>query len=230
MLMWLLSHLWPGRSALFQDWLLDLVGIGLVVGFVLWRGHRRKAGKWLFMVLLLCIPAQLWRLPFSAMAQYETRQTFPVIADFEGKQHRWLWEEHYKAEFEVVLDDPPRGNVLRISSGPPSSWPGARMTHFPENWTAYTELVIDARIARAAGDSLRFGIRIDDFKGHRDKVWAQKSFYATRNWQTFTMPVAGRKVLRGDRVLDLGDVELLLIYVGMPKDTFTLEIDNIRLQ
>ncbi len=30
--------------------------------------------------------------------------------------------------------------------------------------------------------------------------------------------------------LDLGDVELLLIYVGMPKDTFALEIDNIRLQ
>ena len=104
------------------------------------------------------------------------------------------------------------------------------MVHFPEDWSDYTELVIDARVIRAAGDSLRFGVRIDDFEGRRDDVWAQQSFYATRQWQTFTLPVAGRRVMHGERDLDLGDVEALLVFVGLPKDSFALEIDNIRLQ
>lgn len=104
------------------------------------------------------------------------------------------------------------------------------MTNFPEDWSPYSEIVLDARVIRAAGDSLRFGVRVDDFEGRRDDVWAQQSFYATRQWQTFHLPVANRKVLHGDRILDLSDIEALLVYVGVPKDSFALEIDNIRLQ
>lgn len=219
-----------GRTALLEDWLLDLVGIGLVVGFVLWRGHGRKEGKYLLIALAIFIPGQLWYLPFTTMAKYEAKMTFPVLADFDGKHFNWLWKENYKVRFEVRPGGESHDNVLRLISGPPSRWPGARLTNFPEDWSPYSEIVLDARVIRAAGDSLRFGVRVDDFEGRREDVWAQQTFYATRQWQTFTLTVANRKVLRGDRLLDLADVEALLVYVGVPKDSFALEIDNIRLQ
>lgn len=219
-----------GRSALFEDWLLDLVGIGLVVGFVLWRGHKNKFGKWLLVALLFYIPGQLWYLPFSIMAKYEAKLTFPVIADFEGQHYSWLWKDIGGSRIGFAPEQGSPNTVLLLEGQPPRRWPGARLVHFPENWTDYSQLVIDARVARADRDSLRFGVRIDDFQGRRDKVWASQGFFATRQWQTFVMPIAGRKVLHGDRMLDLKDVESLLVFVSNPTDSFALEVDNIRLQ
>lgn len=220
-----------GRSALIDDWYRDLVGIGLVVGFILWRGHRSRYGKWLVIALLIFIPAQLWYLPFAVMAKYEARLTFPVIADFDGKHFSWLWKETNGATIAFAPADARHGNVLRIAGGPPNHWPGARMVNFPHNWSDRTALVFEARAPRATGDEpLRFGLRIDDFRGRRDKVWATQSFQATDHWQTFTLPVKDRQVLHGDRMLDLTDVEMLLFFTSSPEDSFVLEVDNIRLQ
>lgn len=219
-----------GRSALFADWLLDLVGIGLVVGFVLWKGQANKYGKWLLLALLLYIPAQLWELPFKTLAKYEARMTFPVIADFDGDHFQWLWSDNFNAELEMAPCDSVRGQTLKLISGPPSRWPGARMTNFPHDWSSFSELVFEVRVSEAAADSLRFGVRLDDWQGRQDKVWAQKGFYATREWQTFTFPIVDRKVLRGERLLDLNDLEAMIFFVPIPVDSFALEIDNIRLQ
>jgi hypothetical protein len=219
-----------GRSALFEDWLLDLIGIGLVVGFVLWRGHGRRQGLWLFIALLIYIPGQLWYLPFSVMAKYEARLTFPVLGGFDTTHHRWLWEDTSGAEIAFARADSAHGQVLRLSGGPPSRWPGAQMTHFHHDWTAYTTLVFEARVTEVTGDSLQFGLRIDDFQGRRDRIWASQSFFATDQWRTFSMQIADRKVLHGERLLDLTDVESVLVFALKPKGPFVLEVDNLRLQ
>jgi VanZ family protein len=214
-----------GRSALFADWLLDLVGIGLVVGLVLWQGHGDRRGKWLLIALLILIPAQLWYLPFATVARYEARLTFPVIADFQGDHFRWMWEATNYSQIDYPEADPDRGRVLRVEGGPPSRWPGASISHFPCDWTAHTSLVFEARAVGLEPDGqVRFGVRI------KDRTWATEDFFATGQWQTFTMPVAGREVLQGERVLDLSDVDGLLFFAMKPQAPFALEIDNIRLQ
>lgn len=220
-----------GRSALIDDWFLDLVGIGLVVGFVLWRGHGVRQGKWLVIALLVYIPAQLWYLPFSVMAKYEARLTFPVLADFDGKHSAWLWADTNGSAIALAQVDSTRGQVLRITAGPPHHWPGARMVHFPADWTAHDSLVFEARFARPArGPEQRFHLRIDDFQSRRDKAWVTESFAADTRWQTYTLPIKDHKVLHGERTLDLADVELLLFFIRAPEDSCVLEIDNIRLQ
>lgn len=225
-----------GRAARFGDWILDLIGIGLVVGLILWRGHGKQQGKWLLFALLIYIPGQLWFVPFAAMAKYEARLTFPVIADFQTQHHRWLWTDTNKGLISFADADSSHGQVLRLEGGPPSSWPGARMVHFSSDWTGYTQLVFEAR-AQKTGDQetggpekVRFGCRIDDYIGRLDKVWATQSFWATTEWQTFTMQVAEKKVLHGDRLLDLTDVESILFFGMKPEAPFILEIDNVRLQ
>lgn len=219
-----------GRTALFADWILDLIGIGLVVGLVLWRGHGLQRGKYLIFALLFLIPAQLWMLPFSILGKYEARQVFPLLADFDGRYDKWLWKDTHRSLIRWAPADSNRGNVLRISGDETTNWPGARLVHFPEHWEDYTQLVIEARVVEAAGDSLRFGVRIDDFEGRKDNKWATKAWYATRQWQTFVMPIAERKVLHGERHLDLSDVESVLVFLLRPDDSFVLEVDNIRLR
>ena len=66
-----------GRNALFKDFLLDLIGIGLVVCFIYWRGHGRQKAKWLFLLLLLAIPLQLYYLPWQISAAYRAGTCSP---------------------------------------------------------------------------------------------------------------------------------------------------------
>ena len=104
------------------------------------------------------------------------------------------------------------------------------MANFPEHWEDYSHLVLEARLVAGPRDSLRFGVRLDDFEGRKDRKWASKGFWATPGWQTHRMPIAQRKVLFGERLLDLSDVESLLVFMSQPTDSFVLQIDNIRLE
>lgn len=115
-----------GRSALLKDFLLDLVGIGIVTGLVLWKGHRRRSGLALMTVLLLSVPAQLYYLPGVIAASYESRRSFLLIADFESGREHWIWTSNFKTRllFTRVPDGPdgPTG-VLRVTAGPPTTGP-----------------------------------------------------------------------------------------------------------
>jgi len=80
------------------------------------------------------------------------------------------------------------------------------------------------------GDSVRFGIRIDDYEGIKELAWISKSFYATRQWQTFSIPLVDRKLANSDRILNLAEMDRLIIYFGKPQEMRTIEIDNLRLE
>jgi VanZ family protein len=222
-----------GRQALFQDFLLDLVGIGLVVGFILWRGHRNQAGKWIFILLLVSIPVQLYYLPWRIAAAYRVRDIFPVLADFEKYQDRYLWAPNMegKISFHHVEDSPGGpGTVMRLYGDDDSNWPGTAMRRFPEDWSGYTELKFEARIHESARDTLRFSIRLDDYEGVREEIWLMQSFKATREWRTYSLVIRDRRLFNTDRILELGEMDRLIFYYPRPKEPGTLEFDNIRLE
>ncbi len=222
-----------GRQALFTDFLLDLVGIGIVVSFVIWRGHGRRAGKWVLLLLLLSIPAQLYFLPWRISATYRCQNTFPALANFEAYGDRYLWTSNMKGKltYPRIADTPDgEGHVLRLAGGSESNWPGAIMRHFPEDWSGYTALKLDVRLVDAPGDTVKFGLRLDDYEGMKEKIWVAQSFPATRQWQTFTMPIADRRMHNSDRNLTLEEMDRFIIYFSKPQEIWTIDIDNIRLE
>jgi len=230
-----------GRNANVLDFLTDLVGINLVVGYVLWRGHGRASGRLLFIALLLIVPIRLHKMPFVAAASYRIRGTFPLIADLEDPGDHWLWSANGDdAQVQVVaVDDSPDGpgHVVRLSAGPPAPWPGAEMRRFPHDWSAHTELLLDVRLVptTASADSTqRFTIRCDDFRGRKTNTWIYNVNTATTAWQTFRIPIADRRVTDGsllkDRLFDRRDADRILIYFPHPKHDAVLEIDNLRLR
>ena len=222
-----------GRQALFTDFLLDLFGIGILVSFVMWKGHRRQAGKWIFLLLLLSIPAQLYYVPWRIAATYRCQKMFPVLANFETYGDRYLWTHNQKAKitFNRITDSPDgEGHVLRFTGGAESHWPGAIMRRFPDDWSQYTTLKMDVRLVEAPSDTIKFSVRLDDYQGIKEMVWAANSFRATRQWQTFTMPIAERKLRHTDRNLNLAEMDRIIIHLPKPQQMQTIEIDNIRLE
>ena len=221
------------RQALFTDFLLDLVGIGLVTGFVYWRGHGRQAGKWVFVALLISIPVQLYFLPWRIAATYRGQNMFPVLATFESYGDRYLWSRNMTGRLAYPrIPDAPEGesHVLRITGDAESHWPGASMRRFPDDWSGYKQLKLEARLVEAAGDTAKFGVRLDDYEGIKKNMWVANSFAATRQWQTFTVPITDRPMLNGDRNLNLQEMDRLIIYLPKPRERTMIEIDNIRLE
>ena len=225
-----------GRTAHIMDFVLDLVGIGFVVGYVFWRGYGKKVGLGLIIALLLTFPARLYHVPFVASAAYDARQTFPLLANLEGPRDHWLWDDNLATVAVLNIPDSPDGpgRVVRLTGGPPSHWPSAEMRRFPHDWSGYSELVLDVRLVADASGSQRFSLRLDDFNGRKDKTWISERFVATTEWQSFRFSLDSREVTNGSqktgRQFDFGDVDRILIYLPRPTSTVVLEIDNLRLQ
>lgn len=225
-----------GRHAAWLDFVADLMGIGLVVGYVLWRGHRQRVGLGLVVALLLVIPARLYYVPFVAAAAFHGRDIFPVIANLEGPHDRWLWDSNSAAVEVVTSEDTPggSGHLVRLAGGPPANWPGAEIRRFPHDWSQYGELLLDVRLVEGTSESQPFSVRCDDFVGRRDKTWIYSHFTATDTWQTFHVPLSDRPVTDGateyGRLFDRQDVDRVLIYLPRPQAHAVLEIDNLRLE
>ena len=181
----------------------------------------------------MSIPAQLYYVPWRISATYHCRDIFPVLANFENYGDRYLWGSNLEAELTYPrIDDSPDGDgyVLRLTGEPESHWPGASMRRFPEDWSGYSTLKLDVRQVDAPTDTVKFSLRLDDYEGVRELVWIAQSFHATREWQTFTMPIADRQLWNSDRNLNLGEMDRLIIYFSRPQATRTIEIDNLRIE
>lgn len=220
-----------GRTALLHDWLLDLMGIGLVVGWVSWRGHRRPLGLVLVILLVTTALVQLRALPPTMLAVAEARDRFPMLEDFEGPHTWYMWSANDDAALTMTGAAAAAGHRgLRLTGGPPSRWPGAHVRRFPHVWTGYNVLEMTVRHTGAGVDSVRFAVRLDDFQGVHDHDWLDASFWATREWRTFRLPVSDRVTRWSLRPFDLSDVDGLTIFLPVPRDTVCIEIDDIRLR
>ena len=216
--------------------MLDLVGIGLVVGYMLWRGRGLKVGLWLILTLLLVPPARLYHVPLVAAAVRHCEQIFPLISDLEGPRDHWIWNGNNALVSVVEVPDSPlgAGHVVRLESSPPSPWPGAEMRRFPHDWSDYDVLLVDVRLVDGPAASRRFSIRLDDYVGRKEKTWISSRFEATREWQTFRVPFRNRRTTWGtektDRIFDQSDVDRIIIFLPRPDTPSVMEIDNLRLE
>ncbi len=217
-----------GRTALIEDFALDLAGIGLAAGLVIWKGHKMRAGLGLMVALVMVLSAQLYFLPGLILGSYHAQQNFPLISDFEGMHEKWLWKETCQARYDFVKTED--GTVLQLESGPPSRWPGIQMRHFPHDWTGYSTLKLDVRHITPGREKVPFSVRLDDYQSRKDQTWVSNSFKATPEWTTYNVPVIDRKVLHGDRLLNLQDLSYLLVFLSDKNDSTIIEIDNIRLE
>ncbi|MCP4572874.1 MAG: hypothetical protein GY838_11025 [bacterium] len=219
-----------GRTALFHDFVLDVMGIAMVVGWVVWRGHGRPAGILLVVGMLVVTGYQLRKLPSVMVAADRAAARFPVLEDCRSTVGAALWGTTDDIELIYVADGP--DPCVRLTGGPPDRWPETTMRRFPHDWRGYEALELRVRHRSADRDSVPFGIRLDDFKSVRDGDWDwfAGNFVATSEWRTFVLPVAGQETRWQGRPLDLADMDKLTVFLDQPDTTMTLEFTDIRLR
>jgi len=219
-----------GRQALFHDFVLDVMGIAMVVGWVAWRGHGRREGVVLVAAMLVVTAVQLRELPSVMIAAARAEERFPVLEDCRDPVGAMLWSTDDDIELTYVSDG--ATPCVRLTGGPPDRWPETTMRRFPHDWRGYEVLELRVRHRSAGHDSVRFGIRVDDFKSVRDGDWDWYAgvFTATSEWRTFVLPLAGRTTRLTARPLDLADMDKLTVFLDQPEETFTLEFTDIRLR
>lgn len=218
-----------GRHARWHDLGQDLIGIGIALGFVLWRGAKLRLGLALMIALILFVPWQMREIPLVVSAQRLGEQRFPLLADFETRDERVLWTEEYDGELSWTEASPGGNGALRLKGGPSGSYPAAVMFRFPSDWSAHDTLKVDVRLARAQADSVRGGIVLTDYDGYHENIWLQKSFHAVAQWRTVSLSIR-RPLNRDRRPMQLDDVFLLKVYLSRPPQAVVLEIDNLRLE
>ena len=89
---------------------------------------------------------------------------------------------------------------------------------------------MDVRLVEAPSDTFKFGVRLDDYEGIKEIAWVSSPFYATRQWQTFTMRITDRLLSNRERILNLEEMDRLIIHFARPQDPVGIEVDNIRLE
>ena len=205
------------RTPQIKDFFLDLLGIGLVAGWILWRGERKKWGRALLIALLMVLPLTAWRLPFIAAAASSTRDRFPVVADFEGRYDGWLWVANMDAEFGVVaVEDGPEGptRVLRLTGAPPTNWPGVFIRRFQRDWTGYHTLEADVRMVEGPATGARMALRIADMQGIKDHVWISKGDDIDGAGRAIRCRFEGRDMPGGEpRKVGHADLETMSVYL-----------------
>ncbi len=217
-----------GRAALWHDFIMDLAGIGLATGLVLWKGHQQRAGLALIILMVVALTGQLYFLPGLVLGSYHSQQSFPLISDFEGAHEKWLWKETDGSKIELVRNDD--GTFLRLEGGQPSRWPGAQMRYFPHDWTGYSTLKVDVRHVTPGREKVPFTLRLDDYQTRLDQTWVSDWFTATSEWKTYSISCANRQVRHGERVLNLKDLSYILVVLSDKQDSTVIEIDNLRLE
>lgn len=218
-----------GRSPLLDDWLLDLVGIGLTMTWIQWRrGHRRTTLA--AAILLLTFLAYTMRdAPRTFRAMVDVRRSFPVLSDFTSRDEVVLWRARDNCTRGLIDVGAPHGQVLRVTTVASDPWPGVTAGRLPADWTGYQELVLDARLQAPSPDSLRFALRLDDFAGRDDHQWASLSYTITHQWRTLRFPLRDLATDQGDRKLERDDIFSLTAFLVRPQVPAVFEIDNVRL-
>ena len=219
-----------GRHPRLRDFGLDVLGVTLAVCWIRWRQSRSRLVLGLGALLALIVPAQLHYLPFWVLARQQGSERFPLLGDFESSLEGRLWGETYDGQRELVDTGSRSGRVLRLTGGPPSLYPGVEMRGFPRDWRGYRILEGEVRARGADDDSVSFVVRIDDFAGHREGLWAARRITVGPGWQRFALDLSSLTTNLRTRSLQLNDIYALLIYLPAPVDTTIIELDNLRLR
>lgn len=216
------------RHPRWVDFSLDLVGIGLAACWIRWRGQGSRPALGLGLLLLLVFPVRLHDLPWRLAAEREAGKRFPLLADFETSLERHLWEDTHGGRISFpYVDD--RGHVLRLQGGPPDGYPGTELRGFPGDWSAQDRLEGLARAPAVAGDSLKICLRLADYHGRRAADWTVSRFWIGARWQKCEVDLKSLVTVTAGESLQLDDLVEFVIYVPVPTDTFTVELDDWRL-
>lgn len=219
-----------GRHPRWQDAGVDLAGVATAVGWVLARRRGRRIAYALVALGFAVVPFQLRELPGFLLGSRLAAQRFPLLADFEHDREFALLDDNgeHGGRFWAG-SDPQRGSrVLNLRGVPGETYPGVVIRGLPRDWSAWSALAFDARVA--AGGPTVLSVRLDDFQSRTDPVWVGEGFRLDPQWTRCAVDLRSLQPRGGERTFRLDDIDSMLFFLSRPDGDVTVQLDNITLE
>ena len=219
-----------GRHPRLIDAGVDLSGALFAAGVISYRGGRPRAVYIPLLLFLAAVPWLFWKVPGNIVARRDAADRFPLIADFDTRTDRVLWDLGSNGGgrfgFADRRDGP--GQVICIFGGPRDPWPGVAMHGIPRDWSGWDKLVFEAVIAE--GGPARLAVRLDDYQGIKEKTWCVTRVDLDRTWRRYEIDLRDLAAGLESRIFRLDDLSLLVLYLVDVETDVTVCIDNMTLE
>ncbi len=201
-----------GRSASLVDVVLDTFGIALAT---IWPCRPAsftplRIGLWIAVLLggivFAFVPAL--RLEWH---RAQARDRLPVLWDARLTARFWKTQGPARAEVD------PATGVMRVRISP-GEYGGVNFTPGLQDWSPYDELVL--RLSNP-GPPLRLGVRIDDRRSLRERIWFSSAAEVRTGDSEVRIPLSRRGSGGTGRGIDYSQVARLLLFVD--KTDFAVE-------
>ncbi len=220
-----------GRTASFADVQMGLLGVFLALsGLIVWRRQSRQLFK--VVHLLLLVLTLVWVVQPALnewRAVWLRDQQFPVLGGFESDLEKRLWKAHgigtatSFSDKHVVVGS----NSLKTKTTD-STWSGVRYSAGDQDWRGYQFLNIGLY---NAGEPFKLNIRIDDGVSNSpdfgDRYDGQYRVNVGAN--TLLIPLADVASGPKSRLLDLGKVRKMILFLSRKETRREFYLDDIRL-
>jgi len=153
-------------------------------------------------------------------AYVKREAAFPVIFDFNASwQQRFLTKDHCD-----VLTDSRRGLLIFR----PGEYPGITIEEPYPNWNGWDRLTF--QVSSSMPRPVSLVVRIDDAH-HNNEDWDRfnRSFTIKPGDNAISIPIADVRAAPKTRKFDLAHVRRIFLFVPAPKESFALEVSEIRL-
>jgi hypothetical protein len=157
------------------------------------------------------------------------RRQFPVLAGFDTPREldRFRWPPETRAAILATegMDGPVPALRLELMPGP---FPGVSLMYFPRDWRGWKELVLECT---NPGDApLRLTVRIDDLEhDHHFDDRFNRSFDVNPGRREIRVPLADVEAAPAGRILDLGRVRSVVLFVNRLQAERALLVNRLRL-
>jgi hypothetical protein len=219
-----------GRHPRVQDAAVDLAGVLLFTGWILYRRGRRRRWLALMACCLAVLPFQLRKVPPTLVAMAHLRERMPRLDDFEDRATYRLWGQNdtKTGSYWVASPDDVDGSVLFLVGRAGETYPGVVLRGIPRDWSGYRRLVFDARVRDA--ESALLHVRLDDFAGRRDAVYCGGVCRIGPQWTRCEIDLAAAVGRVAGRTFRLDDLDSVLFFLDNPAATTVVQLDNLILE
>jgi hypothetical protein len=215
-----------GRNVELKDFLHGVLGVAVLLGGVYAYRQRRPllvgvhAAFAVASLTLVLVPVA--RLVLAAP---KFARAFPHLASFEASWELAHWQPMSCAKLARSQTVSTQGGWSLEVACPPCSYPGAGLSDFPKDWSAYRALQFDTYVSDA--DTLRLYVRIDSqARGEARPHRFTRSFCLHPGWNQVIVPLDELARARG---APPRNVRLCLFFLRRPQQARTFSLDNIVL-